>query len=346
MKRKDCGAGATSQLKLTKDPMILASVSSVIIRISVITLLVVALTACGHSQNVELDRIFFDDDLQQINLKDNLAISLNIDAINQQQIVLRWHSMFSQLPNNWARGAALSLKAESVPAIAGISVFTYSLIQMDNEMWRATRRLYRSSETVNELSGYAVALGDGRLHLGIASAFAGYGWLMDDPKALRTASETVEAFLATGITVQILKRITGRESPASATHNSGRWKFFPHPQQYEKHPTSYYAFPSGHISTAMATLTVVAENYPQERWIKPVGYVLVGALGVGLVAKGMHWYSDLPVGLAIGYICGKVAANPTLPDFVKAPDEKGVEFSVTPLMDGHGGGGIHLAMAF
>jgi membrane-associated phospholipid phosphatase len=254
--------------------------------------------------------------------------------------------MFSQLPNDWARSAALSLKAESVPAIAGIGVLTYSLIRMDNEMWRGTRRLYRTSETVNELSGYAVALGDGRLHLGIASAFAGYGWLMDDPKAVRTASETVEAFLATGITVQLLKRVTGRESPASATHNSGRWKFFPHPKQYEKHPTSYYAFPSGHISTAMATLTVIAENYPQERWIKPVGYVLVGALGVGLVAKGMHWYSDLPVGLAIGYLFGKIAANPALPDFVKGPNEKGVEVSVSPLIDGQGGGGIHFAVAF
>jgi membrane-associated phospholipid phosphatase len=326
--------------------MILASISSVLIRILVITLLIVALTACCHSQSVELDHIFFDDDLKQINLKDNLAASLNIDFIHQQQNVLRWHSMFSQLPNDWAQGAALSLKAESVPAIAGIGVLTFSLIRMDNEMWRGTRRLCRTSETVHELSGYAVALGDGRLHLGIASVFAGYGWLMDDPKAVRTASQTVEAFLATGITVQILKRVTGRESPASATHNSGRWKFFPHPKQYEKHPTSYYAFPSGHISTAMATLTVIAENYPQERWIKPVGYVLVGALGVGLVAKGMHWYSDLPVGLAIGYLFGKVAANPALPDFVKGPNEKGVEVSVSPLIDGQGGGGIHFAVAF
>ena len=326
--------------------MILASVSSVVIRISVVMLLVVALTSCCHSQSVELDQIFFDDDLQQINLKDDLAASLNFDIMNQHQIITRWHCMFSQLPNDWARSAGLSLKAESVPAIAGIGVLTYSLIRMDNEMWRGTRRLYRTSETVNELSGYAVALGDGRLHLGIASAFAGYGWLMDDPKAVRTASQTVEAFLATGITVQILKRVTGRESPASATHNSGRWKFFPHPQQYEKHPTSYYAFPSGHISTAMATLTVIAENYPQERWIKPVGYVLVGALGVGLVAKGMHWYSDLPVGIAIGYLFGKVAANSALPDFVKGPNEKGVEVSVSPVIDGQGGGGIHFAVAF
>ena len=96
----------------------------------------------------------------------------------------------------------------------------------------------------------------------------------------------------------------------------------------------------------MATLTVLAENYPQERWIKPVGYTLVGALGVGLVAKGMHWYSDLPMGVAIGYLFGRIAANPSIPDLVKGVNEKGVEISVTPVVDGQGGGGIHFAMAF
>jgi membrane-associated phospholipid phosphatase len=255
--------------------------------------------------------------------------------------------MFTQVPNDWMRSAGLSMKSESVPAIAGVGVLTYSLLRTDKQTWRGTRRLYRSSPAFSDVSNYAVALGDGRLHLGIATAFAGYGWLWDDPKALRVASQTVETFLATGVTVQLLKRVTGRESPAAATsHATGRWKFFPHPSLYDKHPPSYYAFPSGHISTSMATLTVIAENYPQEHWIKPVGYTLVGALGVGLVAKGMHWYSDLPVGIALGYLFGKVAANPSIPDLVKSANEKGVDISVTPLIDGQGGGGIHLAMAF
>jgi membrane-associated phospholipid phosphatase len=325
--------------------MILATSIPVLIRIFLVAILVIALTHTCMSQQVEQEPVFFDDDLQQINLSLPLEQSLNLDIFNHQE-TLRWYSMFTQLPNNWERSASISLKVESVPALAGIGVLTYSLMRTDHDTWRGTRRLYRSSPTFNEASDYAVALGDGRLHLGIATAFAGYGWLWDDPKALRVASQTVEAFLATGITVQLLKRVTGRESPIAATHHTGRWKFFPHPKQYDKHPPSYYAFPSGHISTTMATLTVIAENYPQERWIKPVGYTLIGALGVGLVAKGMHWYSDLPVGIALGYLFGKVAANPSIPDFVKGPNERGVDISVTPLIDGQGGGGIHLAMAF
>jgi membrane-associated phospholipid phosphatase len=157
----------------------------------------------------------------------------------------------------------------------------------------------------------------------------------------------VEAFLATGITVQLLKRITGRQSPAAATHLTGRWKFLPRMQQYAKHPTSYYAFPSGHISTAMATLTVVADNYPDQNWLKPVGYTLVGALGTGLVAKGMHWYSDLPLGIAVGYVFGKVAASPQTPGKpVASEKEDGMKVAVSPTFDGQRGAGIHFALAF
>lgn len=325
--------------------MILAIASPLLVRTSMVVLLALAAVCTCLSQQFEMQKVFLDDELQQLDLGKNVEPSLNLDALNQQP-TLRWHSMITELPNNWSRSAGLSVRSESISSLAGVGVLTFSLLRTDNETWRATRRLYRNSSTFNDFSNCAVALGDGRLHLGIATAFAGYGWLMGDSKALRVASQTIEAFLATGITVQVLKRVSGRESPIEATHHTGRWKFFPNMEQYQKHQASYYAYPSGHISTAMATLTVIAENYPDQQWIKPVGYTLIGALGVGLVAKGMHWYSDLPAGIALGYLFGKVSANPSLPEFVKAPHEKGIEFSVIPIVDGQGGGGIHFAMAF
>jgi len=325
--------------------MIFAIAYRLTIRTLQVALILAGIAFTCWCQQVEMVKVFVDDDLQPVDLTQPIQPSLNLNALNQQP-ELRWYSMFTQVPDNWTRSAGISLRSESVPALAGLGILTYSLMRTDNETWRATRKLYKTSAAVTDVSNYAVVLGDGRLHLGIATAFAGYGWLMGDSKALQVASQTIEAFLATGITVQVLKRVTGRESPAQATHHTGRWKFFPNMEQYQKHQSSYYAYPSGHISTAMATLTVVAENYPQERWIKPVGYTLIGALGVGLVSKGMHWYSDLPVGIALGYLFGKVSANPSLPDFVKRPNEKGVEFSVVPIIDSQGGGGIHLAMAF
>lgn len=325
--------------------MKLTPLPAVILRISCAVLSLLAVSTSCRSQNFELEPVFFNEDLQPIILTFNPQASPNLDIL-KQGITLRWHSMFSQLPSNWSRSANLTLRTESLPAITSIGVLTYTLIRMDNSSWRATRRLWRESETFHELGSYAVALGDGRVHVAIAGVFAGYGWLADDPKTLRTGSQIVEAFLATGLTVQVLKRVTGRESPAAATHHTGRWKFFPHPKKYDSDQASYYAFPSGHISTAMATLTVLAENYPQERWIRPVGYTLVGALGVGLVAKGMHWYSDLPLGIALGYLFGKVASNPELADPARVLKDGSVQVSVIPAFDAQGGTGIRLAVAF
>lgn len=328
-----------------KDKMKLTFLLPEITRSLFMALPLLALPVIARSQSHELDPISMDEDNWMEDRLSNINTVSNLD-FHLQGVAPRWYSMFSDVPKAYSRGAEMLLNSESVPTVAGIGALTFGLIETDNATWHATRKFYRQSTTNREIASYVIALGDGRLHLAIAGVFAGYGWLADDSRALRTASQTVEAFLATGLTVQLLKRVTGRESPASATHHSGRWKFCPNLKQYNKHQSSYYAFPSGHISTAMATLTVVAENYPQERWIRPVGYALTGALGVGLVAKGMHWYSDLPLGVGIGYLFGKVVASPEASEPTTTSREGGVKVSLGPTFDGQRGSGIHLAVAF
>jgi len=73
----------------------------------------------------------------------------------------------------------------------------------------------------------------------------------------------------------------------------------------------YNAFPSGHLTTALATLTVIANNYPEQSWIRPVGYVTCAGLAVGLVAQSIHWWSDFPLAIALGYGFGSLLSpNP------------------------------------
>ena len=296
-------------------------------------------------QGNETDQVVLSDyDLPEVELAKVQVV--NNPDVHQENTVMQWQTMFTELPQDWYRAVLIVPRLESVRALATVGIITYSLMRVDYETWHDTRRFFRSSEIGREFANYSVALGDGRAHLGIAAVFAGYGWLTDDSQALRTASQTVESFMANGIAVQLFKRLTGRESPAAATHHTGRWKFLPHFKQYQKHPTSYYAFPSGHISTAMGTLTVIAENYPQVGWIKPVGYTMVGALGVGLVARGMHWYSDLPVGIGLGYLFGKIVSNRDRPDVTKNSTQGGVDVTLTPGFDGQGGSRVSLAVKF
>jgi membrane-associated phospholipid phosphatase len=151
-----------------------------------------------------------------------------------------------------------------------------------------------------------VDLGNEKYHFIVVGIFGAWGLINHDSKSLKTASNLVEAIIASGISVQLLKRVFGRESPIAATEAAGEWTFFPNLKDYQKHQPKYYAYPSGHITTLTTVVTVLANNYPEAKWIKPVGYSLIAICGVGLVSRGMHWYSDLPAGFFLGYTFGNI----------------------------------------
>jgi hypothetical protein len=152
-------------------------------------------------------------------------------------------------------------------------------------------------------------LGDGITHAVIAGSFLTVGLVADDNRAIQTASQLAEGILANGIVVQVLKHATGRENPNTYTDPGGRWRPFPNQKDYAKHVNKYDAFPSGHLSTAMVTVTVISSNYPEYTFVKPLGYTLMGALGFQMVNNGVHWYSDYPLAIAMGWMFGKIAVN-------------------------------------
>ena len=59
----------------------------------------------------------------------------------------------------------------------------------------------------------------------------------------------------------------------------------------------------------MSALTVIAENYPDYKWIKPVGYTALGLMCYEMMQSKVHWASDYPIALFVGYITGKTIAN-------------------------------------
>ena len=152
-------------------------------------------------------------------------------------------------------------------------------------------------------------LGDGWTHLAVASSFWIYGGVRKDNRALQTSSQLGEAIFSTGLVVQALKRSTGRQSPYVATKARGEWRLFPSYGTYQGFVPNYDAFPTGHLATAMATVTVIADNYPEHRFIRPLGYSLMGLLSYAMLNNGVHWASDYPIGIALGYAFGKIAVR-------------------------------------
>lgn len=155
-------------------------------------------------------------------------------------------------------------------------------------------------------------VGNGGTTILLSGLFYGIGAIGKDYRALNTSSELVEVLLSMGLITQTIKRITGRQSPGPAMESGnpgGHWTLFPSIKEYQTRTANYDAMPSGHMATFMATLTVIATNYPEIKWIKPVGYTLMGIMAFEMMSSKVHWASDYPLALLIGYVVGKTAAK-------------------------------------
>ncbi|MEO8168190.1 MAG: phosphatase PAP2 family protein [bacterium] len=266
------------------------------------------------------------------------------NTVSRAEYLPAWHEMFTRVPGDWGRFAVDNFRVEKIPAIAGLAGLTAALVLSDHETWRATSNFSNATSGRRSFKEFCVEMGDGRSVLGLAGGFAILGWATADNRALSTASQIVESYLSCGITVQLLKHIAGRERPERQSSNSGRWRPLPNQAEYHRAVPRYDSFPSGHTAAAMAAVTVVIENYPEERWLRPVGYGIVALVGFGLVSKGWHWYSDLPLAIALGHQFGKIAAHPIgVAETAGLPQP--AKIMVAPAMSSNGAG-ISVAVLF
>lgn len=262
----------------------------------------------------------------------------SLPAFHRGESALQWYDMFANIPNDWVRWGETAFTTKNIPLVVGLTVSTAALLATDDALWKASDKWYKGSRTVEKISDVCEFFGDGKFQFGIAAAFGAYGFAGNDTRALRTASQTVEVILACGTVVQVLKHITGRESPFVSTVPAGRWQWFPNQIEYHKHVPYYDAYPSGHVATLLATVTVVAENYDEVGWIRPVGYTMVGLLAVAMGNTGIHWYSDYPLAIALGYSFGMLVAHPEEMNISNTGGQTPAKLSFSPIMSPSGGG--------
>jgi hypothetical protein len=225
-----------------------------------------------------------------------------------------------------------SFNKKSLPGLLTIALTSAILINNDQAITNETQRfcdrinLSRSSSYNNvfapKLQGQSVniisipqnlntvfyTLGQGYPALLVGGGLFYYGIRHHDIRAVSTASQLTESFIAMGIATQVVKRITGRQTPIRSTQPGGKWTPFPPFMDYQKNTPSYDAFPSGHLATVICAVTVLSENYPEKKWIKPVGYAIGGLVAFSMLNNGVHWAGDYPLAFGIGYGFGKVVA--------------------------------------
>jgi hypothetical protein len=231
-----------------------------------------------------------------------------VDKVDSENV--QWYTMFANIPRDWERWYDISFRKERINewlVIGGLTLATYLT---DDITYTPSERFYHSSPEAKKWSDFCANIGDGTTQFALGGAFGAYGLVFKDQKALRTGSQIVQAVLASGAVIQVLKHVTGRESPFVRTTPFGVWKILPNQIDYHRRVPQFDAYPSGHICTSIATVIVIAENYPEIKWIRPAGYAFTTLVGLGMLSNGIHWVSDYPLGLFIGYYFGMLAAHP------------------------------------
>lgn len=151
--------------------------------------------------------------------------------------------------------------------------------------------------------------GDGTLPVVLSLGYLGLGALRGDTELTETGAALARALVLAGVVVVAIKMTTGRESPAAATAAGGRWHGFPGVRTYMANQPKYYAYPSGHTTTAIAWTTVMVGRYSKQRWIAPLGYGMSALTMLAMVNRKAHWWSDYPLAIVLGYTLGTAAVE-------------------------------------
>lgn len=252
------------------------------------------------------------------------------ESSNEGNDKLTLFSIVTEIPRTSETTLRESFTRESIKPWAGILLSTAVLYEYDQKILDDVQRLGReagigneeNTKTIWRAGPYPILrapsdsgslmyfLGDGWIHLGTATGFLLTGHLTGYSRPWNTAIQLFHGMTVSTLFSQALKRATGRESPSQRTQDRGAWRPFPSIKAYNEHTAQYDAFPSGHVMTATLTFTVLAENYPEySHWILPIEVSWLTVLSLQMVNNGVHWASDYPLGIAMGYQIGKISAR-------------------------------------
>ncbi len=263
-------------------------------------------------------------------------------TITQQEYKLTWHDWLTNIPKDYVRFYDVATNT-SLPVYGAIAASTAALLVTDNGTYTGQHKWYNKSNFVKQTSDWFGNFGDGRSQFALTGVFVAYGLLFKDNRALKTGSEILQVTLSSGAFVQVLKRLTGRESPFVSTEPGGKWRFFGSPIKYQEHVAAHDAYPSGHLTTELGVVIVIAENYPEWKWVKPLGYTICSIMAISMVNNGIHWYSDYPLAIYLGYEFGKIVAHPE--KYNSDEDEDGVSYNIMPYHN-YFGTGLALELRF
>ncbi len=195
-------------------------------------------------------------------------------------------------PFHWSKKEWI---AASVVVGGGIILYTF-----DDDIQKLVLR-NKGTNTNAYLRTIFDPLGSGLYSLPSLGLLYGYGAIWHNDKAKETSLKGLEAFLLTGVVIQIIKEMTQRHRPYADYPSSKPYSWN---GPYNLVPDA--SFPSGHSAAAFAVATVISYSYKNLIWVPIICYSLATLTAMARVVENNHWASDAFVGSAIGFAVGRL----------------------------------------
>jgi len=129
-------------------------------------------------------------------------------------------------------------------------------------------------------------------------AFYVAGLAKHSTHARNTGLLAAEGLVGAQIVSFVMKQAAGRLKPSDIPPDGNlRDTWF----KYKGGLTNGGSFPSGHSASAFAVATVIAERYPEHRWLPWVAYGTATFLSLSRLPARAHFPSDIFIGAALGY---------------------------------------------
>lgn len=138
-----------------------------------------------------------------------------------------------------------------------------------------------------------------------------YAEFKNDDETLGASFAVIQASLIELMDNTVLKAVTGRPGP-NWRQNSNMEDLSETFRFGLLRGGVFNGWPSGHTGATMAVVSALTNYYPDETWLKIVGYGFVAytMYGVTSVNKGgMHWFSDAVAGALMSYTIGSTVGK-------------------------------------
>ena len=224
----------------------------------------------------------------------HVYLVLTVDDIKQQ-----WTAPFRATGSDWLKVGGFAVATTAAVLWADRPVNKYAVTQI------------RTNKSVLSATNYVTDFG-GMYEVYTLTALGAYGLIFKKDKEKTTTLLATQAYITAAAIETAMKYLTSRQRPNYYDAISGKNSHVFHGPFYhflKKDNASFQSFPSGHTTVAFAAATVFAMEYREYRVVPIIAYSAATAIGLSRIVENAHWISDVMVGAALGFLCGRQVVN-------------------------------------